>query len=245
MHAATVGRFEQYEALCVSLHVPVPDSSLVTSGFALGARRFIDGLESLGIAVSSALEDDLQRVQESMQNPGSFMAFTHRDACPDNNHYDGSTVRLFDFEFGGFRHALLDGAYGRFPFPTCWCVNRLPAHVPGLMESAYRRELAKGCPEANNDSVFNRALVEACALWLINTTSGAVRVPAVWFEFEDQTWGISTIRQRVLMRFDVFASTTEEFGHLEALGSAARVLGARLRELWPDVEEMPLYPAFR
>jgi hypothetical protein len=28
-----------------------------------------------------------------------------------------------------FDHALLDAAYGRVPFPTCWCVNRLPDAV--------------------------------------------------------------------------------------------------------------------
>jgi hypothetical protein len=38
---------------------------------------------------------------------------------------------------------------------------------------------------------------------------------------------------------------TEEFGQLQVLGGVARALAARLRTLWPDVPELPLYPAFR
>jgi Mn-containing catalase len=48
-----------------------------------------------------------------------------------------------------------------------------------------------------------------------------------------------------MLHLDAFAAMTEEFGHLEVLGGLARALAARLRTLWQDVAELPLYPAFR
>ena len=53
------------------------------------------------------------------------------------------------------------------------------------------------------------------------------------------------VRQRQLLRLDTFAATTEQFGHLEAIGATARKMAVRLRSLWPPEAEMPLYPPFR
>ncbi len=62
---------------------------------------------------------------------------------------------------------------------------------------------------------------------------------------EDHQWGLSTWRQRVLLRLDLVARTTEEYAHLPAMGETVRICLRRLHQLWPDVPEMPLYPAFR
>jgi hypothetical protein len=64
-------------------------------------------------------------------------------------------------------------------------------------------------------------------------------------EGEDDTWGISTIRQRNLLRLDTFADATEKIGEFPALGDLSRRLAANLRTRWNLAEEMPLYPAFR
>ena len=163
------------------------------------------------------------------------------ETCPDNHRFAGGWLRFFDFEFCGFRHALLDAAYFRVPFPTCWCVNRFPPEIPPRMQAAYRAELIKGCPAAADDARFHAGLVEACAWWTIATVSwhllGALE--------KDSQWGISTVRQRQILRLDNLAATAEELGHLEAIGATARGMAARLRELWPPEAEMPLYPPFR
>ena len=62
-----------------------------------------------------------------MENPGPFHAYIHGDPCPDNVFFIDGEMLLIDFEFGRFGHALRDALYGRMPFPTCWCCNRLPA----------------------------------------------------------------------------------------------------------------------
>jgi len=135
---------------------------------------------------------------------------------------------------------LLDAAYGRVPFPTCWCVNRLPETLVPRFEAAYRAELVKGVPEAADDAAFGQGMVVACAGWIITTISwnlaGVLQ--------EDSRWGIATVRQRHLLRLETFSAATEQFGHLEALGAFARQLQATLAARWP-VEAMSLYPAFR
>lgn len=52
-------------------------------------------------------------------------------------------------------------------------------------------------------------------------------------------------RQRLLTRLDILAQTSEQFGHLDAIGATMKALADRLRLLWPETEEMALYPAFR
>jgi hypothetical protein len=62
----------------------------------------------------------------------------------------------------------------------------------------------------------------------------------------DQERGLSTVRRLVLFHLDTFTQTTEEFGHLEALGATIRDLATQLRHLWPAQSDgVPLYPAFR
>jgi hypothetical protein len=62
---------------------------------------------------------------------------------------------------------------------------------------------------------------------------------------QDGQWGISTIRQRCFMWFGQVATMTDRFGYFSKIGATARELIEKLRARWPDVEDMPYYPAFR
>jgi hypothetical protein len=62
---------------------------------------------------------------------------------------------------------------------------------------------------------------------------------------KDRTIVTSTVRQRLLMRSAILATTTEEFGHMEAIGAIVRAIAAKLRVSWPEADHMPYYPAFR
>jgi hypothetical protein len=179
---------------------------------------------------------------ETLRSPGPFFAYTHSDPCPDNCRVTAAGVKLFDFEIGHYRHALIDGVYGWMHFPSCWCVNRLPADIPLQMESVYQRELVKGCPEAADMRQFRQAVVSACAYWIIFTSTwGGIAD----LTEKDQEWGISTIRQRRLVRFDIFAQLTESYGFMEATGATFREIAAKLRKVWPaEADLMPTYPVF-
>jgi hypothetical protein len=199
--------------------------------------------EALAITLSPGVTTELEALRVSLSGPGPFHAYTHGDPCPDNCLLSQGTIKLIDYEVGAFRHALLDGVYGRMHFPTCWCVNRLPAPLPLRMEAVYRTELVQGCPEAAEAGRFYQAVVEACAYWALTM--------CLWYAIpelvvKDRDWGIATVRQRVLLRADIVAQVTQEYGHLEAIGAAFGAMATKLHGLWPsEADALPYYPAFR
>lgn len=245
LHALTVGG----EAAWRRLRNEIGGSE--TAGEPEGARRlresanpFCAQCESLGVPLAPGLDADLEAIERTLDNPGPFLAFAPGDTCPDNHRLlPGSRyLRFFDFEFAGFRHALLDAAYFHLPFPTCWCVSRLPEPLPLRIEAVYRAELVRGCPEASDDALFYPAMSHACAFWTIMTLSGDLESALK----EDGRWGLSTLRQRHPLRLETFVRVARRFGHLPALTDTARALAEKLRALWPGPEsEMPLYPPFR
>ena len=249
LHAATIGRESEYLEMRASLGVTAPPEPTLNRVPGRWYREWMEPLLAimvdLGVRLPVGLERELQEAAAILEDPGPFLAFTPGDTCPDNHHVsDDGTLRFFDFEFSGFQHALLDAAYLRVPFPTCWCVNRLPEPLTEAAEVAYRAELVQGCPEAGDDAIFHRALAQACALWSLTTltTGGELGLPRVLEA--DGDWGIASGRQRHLLRLDTLVTATERLGHLPAVGDAAFQLRERLRARWPGVE-MPLYPPFR
>ena len=107
---------------------------------------------------------------------------------------------------------------------------------------SYRTELIKGCPQAADDTLFYQAVVGACAYWVCETFCNW-SMPGILER--DQEWGIATVRQRIVLRFEIFAQVTERYECLEMVGETARQVVSQLCKRWPDVEEMPYYPAFR
>lgn len=247
LHARTIGQQPAFDRIRDGLGPRNPryDERILALTPSLHAT-----VELLGLTPPPGLDTELAALTATLQHPGPFLAITHGDPCPDNWLRVDGRLRLLDFESMHFRHALLDGVYGRIHFPTCWCVNRSPAHLPPRMEAAYRAELRKGCREADDETLFGRAVVSACAFWTIGMCDWIVE-RRVWYEpaalmQHDRVWGIATVRQRALMRADIFARTTQEFGYLEALGATFAALAAKLRSVWPaEADAMPLYPAFR
>ena len=152
-------------------------------------------------------------------------------------------MRLLDFEWGWVRNVLNDGARVRSNFPTCWCVHRLPPEIARRAEAIYRAELVKGCHTAADAALFNRELVKACTSWTLLSFEFYNEVDTFWER--DGSWGTSTTRQRAIARLELLAEATAEFGVLEALGATAAILARRLQALWPELEPMSLYPAFR
>jgi len=240
LHAATIGHEAAFTRLRAALG-PVRLADEANSHERLVAA-FYQAAELLGVTPAPGVEQELQQMLAALEHPGPFRAFVQGDSCPDNCLFIDNTTRLLDFEGGGFSHALKTGVYGRMHFPTCWCVYRLPAALPLRMEAAYREALVPGCPSAGDDTCFYQAVAETCVFWLLR-----------WFQMnslqrilaEDRLVIAATDRQRHLLRAEVVAQTTGEAGHLEALGATIGAMAARMRALWPETEEMPLYPAFR
>lgn len=205
------------------------------------AEPFRAQCEALEVPLARGFDEEARAVQQTLSEPGAFLAFTPGDTCPDNHRLiPEGYLRFFDFEFSCFRHALLDAAYFYAPFPTCWCVNRLPRDLTDAMERVYRTELVQGCTQAAEDG-FPAALSHACAFWTITTLKWGLEAALK----EDHPWGIATLRQRHLLRLENFAERAERLGHLPAISDTARALAAKLKALWPEVPAMPLYPPLR
>jgi hypothetical protein len=243
LHAETIGK----EGLFSQIRREIGGKEIIREkdGAKL-LRESVPGFRDLcalvGETIPVQFDAEIEKIRRVVDEPGPFFAFTPGDTCPDNHRLTETPyARFFDFEFAGFSHALLTAAYIYLPFPTCWCVNRLPEEAVAMMESEYRKELSSQCPAASEDDVFYPQILSARAFWTITTLSwgkGAV-------EGEDDTWGISTIRQRNLLRLDTFANAAEKIGEFPALSDLSRRLAAKLRARWHLAEEMPLYPAFR
>jgi hypothetical protein len=241
MHSLTIGKQAKFKRIRDSLGPRTKGTDFDSYEWITAAVN--KAVNALDISPHPRLDDELAMLVSSLTEPGPFLAYVHTDPCPDNCIRVGSKLRLFDFEVSEFRHALTDGVVGRIHFPTCFCVNRILEHIPPRMEASYRTELVKGCPEAADDKLFYRAVVEACAFW-ISTMFYWTPIPVLLKK--DWVSGISTVRQRILVRFDIFVKTTEEFEHLEAMGATIGNMAAKLRTLWPpEADTMPYYPAFR
>lgn len=203
----------------------------------------MEGLKRLSAAldvdVGGGVDDDAALVASTLARPGPWLAYCPSDTCPDNNRVlpDGS-VRLFDFEGAGWRHAALEAAYCRAPFCTCWCVARLPEGLTQRMEDAFLATLAP--PDAES---FRKVVPLAAVSYTL--TGFEYWFPR--FVLEDRPPGPvgvvpSTGRQYVYERLLAVAALNSQ---LPALATLARNLAARMASRWPEAAAMPLYPAFR
>ncbi|HLK57984.1 MAG TPA: hypothetical protein VKU00_15560 [Chthonomonadaceae bacterium] len=244
MHAATIGHADAWRQVRLAIGGTEQEREPLGSGWLKeNIAPFLEMCAELEVPVAAGFEEDAETVRQTLDAPGPFEAFSPNDTCPDNHRLmpDGS-LRFFDFEFAGYRHALLDASYLQVPFPTCWCVNRIPADLVPRLEEAYRAELARGCPEASDDALFCAAMSHACAFWTFTTLSWQLKDTLK----EDGEWGISTVRQRHLYRLETFTERVSRYGHLPAMAETANALSAKLASLWlPELELMPIYPAFR
>jgi hypothetical protein len=265
LHAATIGRSEEYhrirDALGPRPRVPTPPLVRGVGPLPLyqdpwsnargcpsppdeigaAVRQYGAGFAAIGLRPRAGVDTEIEAVTRAVEEgPGPFLAFCQGDqngvgGCMRTS----TTLRFFDFDCGGFRHALLEGIPARI---TWGGMVRVPERLLPRMDQVYQSELVRGCPAVADDGVFHRAMVAAAARW--NILHVVHRLPEALEK--DRPRGPSTVRQQVLAWIDAFAGLSEEFGHFPALGQSARDMAARLRALWPpEVHQVPYYPAFR
>jgi hypothetical protein len=260
LHAATIGRSEEYQGIRDALGprpTPLPlyqdpwsnarGCSSPRDEIGAAVRQYEAGFTAIGLRPRAGVDGEIAAVTRAVEeDPGPFLAFCQGDqngvgGCMRT----GTTLRFFDFDCGGFRHALLEGIPARI---TWGGMVRVPERLLPRMDHVYQSELARGQERSDargavrDDGPFHRAMVEAAARW--NIFHVAHRLPDALEA--DRLRGPSTLRQQVLAWIDAFAGLSEEFGHFPALGQSARDMAARLRALWPpEVHHVPYYPAFR
>jgi hypothetical protein len=191
-------------------------------------------LAALGRPLSAAAERDLAALVEALLDPGPFLAFSNGDAQPNNFMTDGREGRLIDFEFAAFRHALTSAVWIHVPGPAWITVDTL--RIPAL-EAAYRRALAAGIREAEEDRLFGfgvaaAALAEAC--------DRVGRFPVL----DGRPKGDSGRLHRVA-GLEAAAAAARRHGALPDLAGWMEQTARWLRRRWPDADvDLAACPAY-
>jgi hypothetical protein len=254
LHAATMGRFEQYHRLRSALGPePVPQKiyqdpwsnarvrPIPRSEIDDAISAYHESFAAIGIRPQSGVNEEIELVTAAVEeNPGLLLAYCKGDQNGAGDYVRlGGKPRLFDFGSGGFRHALIEG----MPWRMTWgCMMRIPKRIWPAMERAYRSRLTSGYLDAIDDISFYQSLVEAGARWNIFHINH--RLPDAIKS--DRKRGPTTLRQQVIAWIEAFADLSEEHGQMRALGRSARAMWERLHDLWPiESCDLPYYPAFR
>src|SRR6476619_4161998 len=95
-------------------------------------------------------------------------------------------------------------------FPTTPHVANIPQPLLGEAETIYQQALATGCEAARDRGAFFRATAEVAAFWTLECLS---RLLLGALEQERQL-GISTNRQRIMVRLAAFVQVAARADHL-------------------------------
>ena len=192
---------------------------------ARGKDAFLGAAVSLGLTAVGA-RTEIDQLSLMLTETG-YHGLVHGDACPDNVRFLDGRCRIFDFEHSGWGPVVLDASYLLAPFPSCWCFGRLPASVAMPAMSAYRGRLqAAGI---NLGPSWDAAMTAALGAWIVAWGDRIVRVLE-----EDNQWGTTTMRPRLLTWLRSFTSAAGRSGVLPGLRVLAGELHERLSVRWPE-----------
>lgn len=248
LHARTTGKHSAYRRIREALGPTTPHFMSVvapTSDLEIAARTkkwWLDLCNAFNVTPPEGWQSEILVVAQCVSDPGPFGAFTHGDFVPGNDLRVGNGRRLFDFEISDYRHALLDGAADSSIFQRS-LQGRIPVSVQLRLRDAYRSELTRGCPEAGDDGLFYRALVEVCVFRCLFHLHTFLRPDLLTRNNSNDS---ASDWHRILKALDVMNWTIDYYGYLPILGATTQTIAKKLRSIWPDeVHEVPFYRPFR
>lgn len=235
LHSLTAGRLDDLQAIRTDLGITTTAADpFVTMWPARNLPVLRTLCSELGVAWTAAAQKELDQTLHAIAEPGPLLALSQGDTCPENHRLRDNSVRFLDFEFCGFRHALLDAAFLWLPFPTCQHVARLPKAVVQHAEETYRAQLQIDVDTFATSMLYARA-------WWTMLSLGAYLSQALQ---ADRTIGSATMRQRLVLWLDTFVDGSRAAGQLAALRTSASQLSSMLRALWGSDVELPTFSAF-
>jgi hypothetical protein len=200
---------------------------------------FLGLAEALDVPVAPGVAGELHDLVHRLgQVPGD--ALLHGDPCPGNDLHTTDGIRFIDFEQASRGSGLVELAYLRVGFPTCWCVTAAPAPLLDRAEAAYRTAW-----RAATGTEVRGDLADACAGWLIRGDALVERAHRGTADFlarvpdRDWTWGTATARQRLLHRLGVVAHATDGRPGLSGLSGLSTDLRYHMLDRWPALRPVP------
>ncbi|MEU8682327.1 aminoglycoside phosphotransferase family protein [Streptomyces sp. NPDC048611] len=185
--------------------------------------------------VSGELQDLVNRLDQA---PGH--ALLHGDPCPGNDLHTATGIRFIDFEQASLGSGLMELAYLRIGFPTCWCVTSAAEPLLERAEQAYRTAW-----RAATGSDIPDGLTDACAGWLLRGDAlvqrahrggkdHLARIPD-----QDWEWGTATARQRLVHRLGVVSRLTADDPALSGLSTLCTAMRRRMLARWSTLRPVP------
>jgi len=230
LSAATTGRAGTYRARCAALGFPAPSGDPEGRLGALWDHGHEDAA-ALGVPIAGPAASELIAVLDELNAPGPFLALSHGDAESNNilvRESGPADARLIDFEAASYGHALVDAVCLHVPGPGWISVGDPDA--AGLADQ-YRRALARGVPEAQDDRRYGFALAAACIAWaLLRLHRCAV--------LDSRAPGDHS-RLQLVETLESAARTAEAHRTLPHLAGWVRRTAAVLRRRWPDADLDP------
>lgn len=168
------------------------------------------------------------------------LALLHGDPCPGNDLHTSDGIRFIDFEQASLGNGLVELAYLRIGFPTCWCATAPPPRLLAEAEAAYR---ATWHHHTRTDVPDD--LTDACAGWLLRGDSlvqlahRGTRDHLATIPHRDWRWGTATARQRLAHRLAVVHHLTVHEGGHDGLRQLTAAMHDALRTRWPSLRSLP------
>ncbi|AEW99012.1 aminoglycoside phosphotransferase family protein [Streptantibioticus cattleyicolor] len=204
------------------------------------AKSFLSLAHALGVAVPAGVRTELDGLLARLAHaPGHSLL--HGDPCPGNDMHTTDGVRFIDFEQATLGNGLVELAYLRIGFPTCWCATSPDPALLNAAESTYRTAWR----DATGTDVQGD-LTDACAGWLLQgdalverahrrTTDHLARLPD-----RDWRWGTATARQRLVHRLGVVGvMASSGSGELKGLARLATSMRDTMLTRWPALKPLP------
>lgn len=190
-------------------------------------------LASPPLFVMEDLGHCLAHIAAVYREPGPWLCFSHGDPAPSNTHITGDEVRLLDFEYGGFRHALYD--------LSAWAVLcPLPERQLQQMRDMFQHTLADFLPAAGDSGAFRDGWGALCAYRAIALLSWVS--PAV-LESDQAFVGAWSARQAVLAALARAEAAAAPVPALRPAVLAFRRLYGELHQRWPEAGAMGGVPS--
>jgi hypothetical protein len=190
---------------------------------------------SLDVPVEPRAREQLEQVCARLAGRDGH-ALLHGDPCPGNDLHTDTGVRFVDLEQAAIGDGLVELAYLRIGFPTCWCVSDTPTALREQAERAYHEQW-----RADTGSAPTGDLADACIGWLIQGDALVERAHRGTVDrlsqvtSRDWRWGTTTARGRLLYRTAVVAAVADG-----AIGRLCRQLHDSMRRHWPRIAAKPL-----
>jgi Ser/Thr protein kinase RdoA (MazF antagonist) len=225
MHAWSMGRPGELASLRARYAPQAPPGTAWLGAVGYGRDAFLSAAAALGLAVDGA-GAEIDELSLLLNGTG-YLGLVHGDACPDNVRFLADGCRIFDFEMSGWGPIVLDAAYLLAPFPSCWCFASLPAEVAAPAMDAYQTVVQTAGIDLGPD--WEAAMTAALAAWIVLRGEMITGVLD-----EDQEWGTTTLRPRLLTWLRTFTDAAGRTGVLPRLRALAGGLHDELCSRWPQ-----------